>query len=92
MPKFSDHPRGHVVKPDGRDRHGNPRYRAQIQDLKVGDVLAGFGRVLEWEEVASEDGWRCFRMRTEHPQLYPAITDTLIRPAYVYFGITSLAD
>lgn len=92
MPQLTDHPRSHVLEPDGRDRRGKPRYRAQIQDLKPGDVLAGFGQVLEWEEAEPEGGWRCFRMRTEHPRHYPTVTDTFIRPAYVYYGVTSLAD
>jgi hypothetical protein len=84
MLKLTDHPRGHILNAKGRDRTGRVRYRAQIQHLKVGDVLAGFGEVLEWQEVEPAHGWRHFRMRT------PAATVT--RPAYLYYYVTSLAD
>lgn len=86
------HPRGHVVESDGRDRHGKARFRTQIQYLAVGDTLAGFGRVLEWSELEKSDGWRMFRMVTERPQYYPVETNVFVMPAYMYYGITALAD
>ncbi|WP_127354159.1 hypothetical protein [Actinacidiphila soli] len=89
---FHTHPRGHVVKPDGQDRHGKPRYKTQVKNVKVGDVLAGFGKVLQWQETEPQKGWRMFRMVTEHPVEWPTRTNIHSMPEYMYYGITSLAD
>ncbi|MGP4001570.1 hypothetical protein [Streptomyces sp. 8N706] len=86
----STHPRVHLLERDGQDRNGKPRYRTQISNLSVGDRLAGFGRVLEWQEVEPENGWRMFRMVTEHPRTWPTRTNSFVMPAYVYYGVLEL--
>jgi hypothetical protein len=48
--------------------------------------------VLEFSELAPEGGYRVFRMVTERPQMYPVRTNVIVRPGYVHFGITALAD
>ncbi|MGW4979238.1 hypothetical protein [Streptomyces mirabilis] len=90
--QLKTHPRAHVVNQDGRDRTGTMRYHAQVKYLAVGDTLAGFGKVLEWSEIDAVDGWRMFRMVTEHPQYYPVETNVFNVPEYLYYGITALAE
>lgn len=90
--QLKTHPRAHVVKPEGNDRHGVMRYRAQVKYLAVGDTLAGFGKVLEWSETDAVDGWRMFRMVTERPQYYPVETNVFHVPEYLYYGVTALAE
>ncbi|WP_145883724.1 hypothetical protein [Streptomyces sp. BK340] len=67
--QLKTHPRAHVVEQGGTDRTGAMRYRAQVKYLEVGDTLAGFDKVLQWSETDAVDGWRMFRMVTEHPQM-----------------------
>ncbi|MCX4617985.1 hypothetical protein [Streptomyces mirabilis] len=90
--QLKTHPRAHVVEPEGYERHGVMCYRAQVKDLAVGDTLASFGKVLEWSETGTVDGWRLFRMVTEHPQHYPVETNVFVVPEYCYYGITALAE
>ncbi|MFE2101579.1 hypothetical protein [Streptomyces sp. NPDC059468] len=90
--QMKTNPRGYVVEPDGTDARGKRRFRARIENLAVGDTLAGFGKVLKWEEVEPEGGYRMFHMVTEHPQHYPVETNEFVRPAYVYYGIVALAE
>lgn len=90
--KFETHPRGHVVEPDGTDRHGNRLFKAQVHNLAVGDTLAGLGKVLEWAEVAPEGGYRMFRIKTEHAKVYPVRTDVHTVPDYMYYGVTALSE
>jgi hypothetical protein len=87
------HPRAHVVERDVCQHRGRPtRYRAQIKDLRVGDTLAEFGKVLEWSESGTADGWPMYRMVTERPQHFPTETNVFVCPSYMYFGITALAE
>jgi hypothetical protein len=90
--QMETHPRGHLVERDRYQHRGRPtRYRAQIKNLRAGDTLAGFGRVLEWSKVGTADGWAMFRMVTERPQTYPTKTNVFVCPAYTYYGVVALA-